>query len=59
MIPFTVGLGITYVFSHNYAKIEVGLYDELPLEKTLTLHNVIILSQCLIRIKTTTTLICS
>ena len=33
---------ITYVFSHNYA-IKVNLYDSLPLENTLTLHNVIIL----------------
>ena len=34
--------GITYVISHNYAKIKVDLYDLVPLEKTLTLHNVII-----------------
>ena len=34
---------IRYVISHNYAKIKVDLYDSLPLEKTLTLHNVIIL----------------
>ena len=34
---------ITYVFSHNYAKIKVDSYDSLHLEKTLTLHNVIIL----------------
>ena len=33
--------GITYVFSHYYAKIDS--YDSLPLEKTLTFHNVIIL----------------
>ena len=35
--------GITYVISHNYAKIKVHSYDSLPSEKTLTLHNVIIL----------------
>ena len=35
--------GITYVFSHNYAKIKIDSYDFLPLKKTLTLHNVIIL----------------
>ena len=29
--------GITYVFSHNYAKIKVDSYDYLPLEKTLKL----------------------
>ena len=35
--------GITYVISHNYARIKVDSYDALPLEKTLNLHNVIIL----------------
>ena len=34
---------ITYVFSHNYAKIKIGSYDSLLLEKILTLRNVIIL----------------
>ena len=34
---------ITYVISHNYAKIEVDSYDSLPLEKTMAFHNVIIL----------------
>ena len=33
---------ITYVFSHNHAKIKVDSCDSLPLEKTLTLWNVII-----------------
>ena len=44
-IRFLIGVksSITYVISHNYAKIKNGLYDFLPLEKTLTLHNVIIL----------------
>ena len=28
---------------HNYAKIKIDSYDSLPLEKALTLHNVIIL----------------
>ena len=50
MISFTIGLdtlivkkrGMTYVFSHYYAKIKVDSYDSLPLEKTLTLHNVLI-----------------
>ena len=31
------------VISHSYARIKVDSYDSLPLEKTLTLHNVIIL----------------
>ena len=35
--------GITYVISYNYARIKIDLYDSLPLEKTLTLHNVVIL----------------
>ena len=28
--------GITYVFSHNYAKIKIGSNDDLSLEETLT-----------------------
>ena len=35
--------GITYVISHNYTKIKVDSYDSLPLEKTVTFHNVKIL----------------
>ena len=35
--------GITYIISHYFAKIKVDSYDFLPIEKTLTLHNVIIL----------------
>ena len=34
---------ITYIFSHYFAKIKVDSYDSLPIEKMLTLHNVIIL----------------
>ena len=34
--------GITYVSSHNYAKIKVDSYDFLHLGKTLTFHSVII-----------------
>ena len=26
---------ITYIFSHNYARIRIDSYDSLPLEKTL------------------------
>ena len=36
---------ITYVFSHYYTKMKVDSYDYLPIEKTLNLHNVIILSK--------------
>ena len=34
---------ITYVYSHNYAKIKIDSYYSLPLEKIFTLHNIIIL----------------
>ena len=34
--------GIAYIFSHYFAKIKADSYS-LPIEKTLTLHNVIIL----------------
>ena len=40
-----VKISITYVISHNYAKIKVDSYDSLPLEKTLTFHNVIIFTK--------------
>ena len=36
--------GITYVYSHNYSRLKIDSYDFLPLEKTLTLHNVVILN---------------
>ena len=35
-------ISITYTFSHYFAKIKVDFYDSLPIEKILTLHNVII-----------------
>ena len=38
-----VKIDITHVISHNYAKIKVDSYNSLPLEKTLTLHNIAIL----------------
>ena len=34
---------ITYNISHYHARIKIDLYDVLPLEETLPLHNVIIL----------------
>ena len=34
---------ITYATSHNYERIKIDSYDSLPLEKTLILHNFIIL----------------
>ena len=35
--------GITYISSNYDAKIKVDSCDSLPIEKTLTLHNVLIL----------------
>ena len=35
--------GITYIISQNYVRIKIDLNDSLPIEITLTLHNVIIL----------------
>ena len=34
---------ITHIFPHYFAKIIVDSYDSLPIEKRLTLYNVIIL----------------
>ena len=36
---------VLHVISHNYAKIKYDSYDFFPLEKTLILHNVIILTK--------------
>ena len=33
-----VKCSITYVISHNYAKIKIDSYDSLPTEKTTTFH---------------------
>ena len=35
--------GITNIISHNYAKVKLDSYDSLPLEKTITFHDAIIL----------------
>ena len=58
-IRFLSKRGIAYVFSNNFAKYKVDSNDFLPLEKTLTLHNLIIRikSVFLIKIKITTTVI--
>ena len=44
IIKYIISLksGITYIFSHYFAKIKVDPYDSLPIEKILTLYNVII-----------------
>ena len=39
----SVKSGITYIISHNYAKIKVDSYDFLPLGKAMTFHDVLIL----------------
>ena len=43
LVSYKPKKGITYVFSHNYAKFKIDSDDDLPLEKNLALHNVIIL----------------
>ena len=50
---------ITYFISHNYARIKVDSYDFLPLEKPLTLHNVIILIESVFNKNQNTTVIYS
>ena len=35
--------GITYIFSHYFAKIKIDSYNSLHIEKILNLHNVILL----------------
>ena len=44
-IRYVIGLkiGITYVFFNNFAEMKIQSNDDLPLEETLNLHNVIIL----------------
>ena len=44
-IRYTVSVksGITYIISYNYRKIKEDSYDSLPLEKTITFRDVIIL----------------
>ena len=50
--------GITYIFSHYFAKIKVDSYDSLPIEKILTLNSVIILIKSVLnRDKIITTII--
>ena len=34
--------GITYIITNNYATVKVDSFDSLPLEKTMTFHNVVI-----------------
>ena len=39
----TLKSSITYIFTHYFAKMKVDSYYSLPIEKALTLHNIIIL----------------
>ena len=39
---------MVYIFFHYFAKIKVDSYDSLPIEKILTLHNVIKLIKSLL-----------
>ena len=53
----SVKSGITYIISHNYATVQVDSYNFFPLEKTMTLCNIIILiTQFGIKIKITITI---
>ena len=48
---------ISYIFSYYFAKIKVGSYDSLPIERRLTLHNVIILIKSVLKkVKITTSI---
>ena len=49
--------GITDSINHNFARIRIDSYNPLPIEKKLTFHAIILLSQLLIRIKITATII--
>ena len=47
-IIYLIGVkGGTYVVFHFYAKIKVNSYESLPLEKTSTFQNIIILNKSL------------
>ena len=41
--PISQKSGITYVFSHNYARLKVDSYDFLPIEKVSTLHVIMLI----------------
>ena len=44
-MSLSLKIDITYVFRHYYAKIKVNFFDSLLIEKTTTIHNVIILAK--------------
>ena len=43
MISYRIKKGYYICFSHDYAKIKIDLDDDLPLERTLTMYNVVML----------------
>ena len=50
-------VGITYVDSHNYTKIKIDSVTGLLLEKTLSIHNAVILIKSIFNKITTSTTI--
>ena len=38
-------INISDIYSHQYIKIKINLDDDLPLEKTLNMHNAVILTK--------------
>ena len=42
---------ITYSINHNFARIRIDSYNSLPIEKTLTFHNNIIIFEPVVKIK--------
>ena len=40
--------GITDSINHNFARIRIDSYNSLPIEQTLTFHNVIILPKLVV-----------
>ena len=50
---------ITYVISHNFAKIKVDSFNSLPLERKMNFHVIILIKSVLIKIKIVTTKIYS
>ena len=52
--PISLKSGTTYLFSHYYVEIKVDSYDSFPIEKIVTLHNVIILNTFVLNKETNT-----
>ena len=50
---------ITYVFSYNFWKIKIDSYDDLTIEETITLHDVITLIESVFSISNSLLLLIS